>query len=115
MHLRRRRQVHGGHHRQIGRHFRRAHLLEQGRAGSGTPDATGQHAHHQVAVLQRWRAHADGHVHALAHHVHAPVGGIQLQGHLRMQGQEVSQHAANARVQQCDRTGQPQHASRLGA
>ncbi|MNT34717.1 hypothetical protein D3C72_1707110 [compost metagenome] len=62
---------------QVGRRLRQRCTGEQQGAAHHALAPFGQHAQHQVAVGQRRRTHADGHVDALGHQIDASVARFQ--------------------------------------
>ncbi len=106
-------QVHARQACQVGGHLGDA-ACQQPRAGHQALPALGEHAHHQVAVFQRRRAHADGNVDSFAHHVHAAVGFLEVDLHARIRGHEGRQHVGDARIEQRHRAGHAHDAARLG-
>ena len=105
--------VQAGPARQVHGPQGRTHALQQRRAGHQALVALGQLAQHQLAVLQRRRAHADRQIQPLGHHVHTAVGLVHLQAHPRVLGHERRQHRPHARRQQRHRAAQAHHAAGL--
>ncbi|OHC31685.1 MAG: hypothetical protein A2Y50_10900 [Pseudomonadales bacterium RIFCSPLOWO2_12_59_9] len=72
-----------------------------------------QHAHHQITVFQRRKAHPQRQVQPFGDHVDPPVGGLQLHLHPRVLEHKAAEQIGNSVVQQGRRATQAYHALRL--
>ncbi|MCY1530263.1 hypothetical protein D9M68_654440 [compost metagenome] len=107
-------QTEAGQQCKISRHLRRGDALQQLRAGHQALSPISQHAQHQVAVLQRRWAHANGNVNAFRDHIDAPVGFLQVHFDAWVLQHEGCKHVADACIEQSHGAGHANDATRFG-